>query len=297
MVATAEKRELVLNVYRPNAPLIGKCVENYLIVKDGAPGRTHHIVLSLPDPAYKYLEGQSVGIIPPGQDEKGKAHKPRLYSIASTQRGDDGEGKTVSLSVKRAEHTDKETGEPGVGVCSSFLTDLKPGDDVQITGPSGKTFLLPEDPEATLVLIATGTGIAPFRAFVKHLFEEDPTFKGNIWLFFGVPTTSTLLYHEDLERYRQLYGDRFRVDYAISREQQTDDGRKMYVQNRMAQYEDELWNLLQTNEHSYVYICGLKGMEDGIAEFMGPMAEHNGLEWKSYQKSLKKVGRWNEETY
>ncbi len=296
MVASAEKREVVVNLYRPNAPLVGQCVETYSIVGEGAPGLTKHIVLSLPDPNYRYLEGQSVGIIPPGEDAKGKPHKPRLYSIASTRYGDDGEGRTVSLSVKRAEYVDKETGQPGVGVCSGFLTDLKAGDEVMITGPSGKSFLLPEDENANLILIATGTGIAPFRAFIKHLFEEDPNYQGKIWLFFGVPTTSTLLYHGDLEAWKAQYGDRFRVDYAISREQQTPDGKKMYVQNRMAEYGAELWEMLQ-KPNTYTYICGLKGMEDGINNVMGPLAEQAGQDWSKFQKELKKADRWHEETY
>ncbi|MDX2272562.1 MAG: ferredoxin--NADP(+) reductase [Cyanobacteriota bacterium] len=295
MVVAAEQ-EIVVNLYRPNAPLVGKVVETYSLVGEGAPGLTKHIILSLPDPNFRYVEGQSIGIIPPGTDAKGKPHKPRLYSIASTRYGDDGEGKTVSLSIKRAEYVDTTTGQPGVGVCSGFLTDAQVGDDVMITGPAGKTFLLPEDANATLILIATGTGIAPFRAFIKHLFEEDPSFTGNIWLFFGVPTSSTLLYHEDLERYRQLYGDRFRVDYAISREQKNDKGEKMYVQNRMAEYSHELWDLLQ-KPSTYTYICGLKGMEDGINAIMNPLAEAAGLEWSKFQKDLKKSDKWHEETY
>ncbi len=296
MVASADKKSIVVNLYRPNSPLIGKTLENYSLVGPDAPGDTHHIVMTLPDPDFTYLEGQSIGIIPPGEDEKGKPHKPRLYSIASTRRGDDGQGQTVSLSVKRLVYNHPETGAEVKGVCSNHLCDLKPGDDVMITGPSGKTFLLPDDNNATLVLIATGTGIAPFRAYIKHLFEEDPDFTGHVWLFFGVPTSSTLLYYEDLERYRSLYSDRFRVDYAISREQKTDDGRKMYVQNRMSMYANEFWDLIH-KDNTYTYICGLKGMEDGIAEFMNPLAEKHGQQWKDLQKTLKKAGKWNEETY
>jgi len=285
-----------LNLFRPNAPLLGKALENYSIVDPGAPGDTHHVVLSLEDSGFSYVEGQSIGIIPPGSDANGKSHKPRLYSIASTRQGDDGQGKTVSLSIKRLEYKHPETGELVKGVCSNFLCDLHPGDDVQITGPTGKTFLLPEDPEATLVLIATGTGIAPFRAFMKHLFEEVTDFAGAIWLFFGVPTTSTLLYKADLDRFQHKFGAQFRVDYAISREQKNSKGEKMYVQNRMAEYGDELWDLFQ-KDSTYTYICGLRGMEDGINEVMSSRAEAAGTTWPVVQKSLKKTGHWHEETY
>lgn len=295
-VAENKEKTIVVNLYRPNAPLIGKALENYPLVAPGAPGDTRHITLNLVDPNFTYLEGQSIGIMPLGQDANGKPHKPRLYSIASTRKGDDGEGKTVSLSVKRLVYNHPETGAEVKGVCSNFLCDLNPGDDVMITGPSGKTFLPPDDTNATLVLIATGTGIAPFRAFIKHLFDEDPTYTGNIWLFFGVPTTSTLLYYQDLERYKARFSDRFRVDYAISREQTNNVGKKMYVQNRMAEYGPELWDLIN-KENTYTYMCGLKGMEDGIAEFMGPLAESKGVDWAKHQKALRKSGHWNEETY
>lgn len=76
MVASAEKREVVVNLYRPNAPLIGQCVETYSIVGEGAPGLTKHIVLSLPDPNYRYLEGQSVGIIPLAKMPKASPTSP-----------------------------------------------------------------------------------------------------------------------------------------------------------------------------------------------------------------------------
>ncbi|GAB4216833.1 MAG: ferredoxin--NADP(+) reductase [Synechococcales cyanobacterium] len=294
MAATAAS--VPLNLFRPNAPLIGKALENYPIVEPGAPGDTRHIVLSLENSGFQYLEGQSIGIMPPGVDANGKPHKPRLYSIASTRMGDDGEGKTVSLSIKRLEYKHPETGELVKGVCSNFLCDLNPGDDVKITGPTGKTFLLPSDPKATLILIATGTGIAPFRSFMKHLFEEDAGFEGNIWLFFGVPTSSTLLYKADLERFKAKYGSQFRVDYAISREQKNDKGEKMYVQNRMAEYGDELWDLLQ-KDSTHTFICGLRGMEDGINEVMAKRAEAAGTTWPEFQKSLKKADRWHEETY
>ncbi|MEM8715844.1 MAG: ferredoxin--NADP(+) reductase, partial [Cyanobacteria bacterium P01_G01_bin.4] len=236
-----DKKSLQVNKYRPKAPFVAKTLENYQIVKEGAPGDTRHIVIDLEGSGIEYVEGQSIGVVPPGTTGDGKPHKLRLYSIASSRNGDDGDRKTVSLSIKRLVYNHPDTGEEVKGVCSNFLCDLNPGDEVMLTGPVGKSFLLPNDLDATIILIATGTGIAPFRAFIRHLLDERNDFKGKIWLFFGVPTSSTILYNEDLDDYATRFPENFKVDYAISREQKTEDGKKMYVQNRMADYTDELW--------------------------------------------------------
>lgn len=296
MTQALNKKEIPVNIYRPKTPCKARALENYPIVGEGAPGDTRHIVVDLEGTEMSYIEGQSIGVIPPGTDENGKPHKLRLYSIASTRLGDDGEGKTVSFSIKRLEYKHPESGELVKGVCSNFLCDLKPGDEVMLTGPVGKSFLLPDDKTANIILIATGTGIAPFRAFIRRLFDEIPDFAGKVWLFFGVPTTSTLLYQADLERYKAEHGEQFRVDYAISREQSTADGKKMYVQNRIAEHAPEVWDWLN-QPNTYTYICGLKGMEDGINEAMSGVAEANGQTWAEFQRSLKNADHWHEETY
>ncbi len=107
-------------------------------------------------------------------------------------------------------------------MCSSYLNQLQPGDEVKITGPVGKEMLLPDDPEATIIMLATGTGIAPFRAFLWRMFKEnnpDYQFKGLAWLFFGVAYTANILYKDELEELQAKYPDHFRLTYAISREQ------------------------------------------------------------------------------
>ena len=248
-----------------------------------------------------YVEGQSIGIIPPGVDDKGKPNKLRLYSIASTRHGDNLDEKTVSLCVRKLEYQHPETGEHVEGVCSSFLCGLKPGDEVSITGPVGKEMLLPEDEDANVVMIATGTGIAPFRAYLWRMFLEgdknpDYNFKGFSWLFFGIPKTENILYKDKLEKLAQENPDHFRMDYAISREQKNSEGGKMYIQHRIAEHADELWELIQ-NPKTHTYICGLKGMEDGIDEALSAAAGKHGVNWDEYRKGMKKEHRWHVETY
>jgi ferredoxin--NADP+ reductase len=297
----AKRDDIPVNIYRPNNPYIGKCLSNQELVGEGGIGTVRHLKFDLSAGDLRYLEGQSIGIIPDGTDDKGKPHKIRLYSIASTRHGDDVDDKTVSLCVRQLEYKHPETGETVYGVCSTFLCNLKEGADVKITGPVGKEMLLPDDPEANIIMMATGTGIAPFRAYLWRMFKDseravnpDYQFKGFAWLIFGIPTTPNILYKQELEELQAKYPDNFRITYAISREQQNSEGGRMYIQHRVAEHADEIWNLVK-QEKTHTYICGLKGMEDGIDEAMAGAAAKEGVTWKEYQRSIKE--RWHVETY
>lgn len=297
----ADKKKIPVNIYRPKNPYVGKCVDIYDLVEEGGIGTCRHMTFDISGGDLHYVEGQSIGIIPPGVDDKGKPNKLRLYSIASTRHGDNLDEKTVSLCVRKLEYQHPETGEHVEGVCSSFLCGLQPGDEVSITGPVGKEMLLPEDEDANVIMIATGTGIAPFRAYLWRMFLEgdknpDYNFKGFSWLFFGIPKTENILYKDKLEKLAQENPDHFRMDYAISREQKNSEGGKMYIQHRIAEHADELWELIQ-NPKTHTYICGLKGMEDGIDEALSTAAGKHGVNWDEYRKGMKKEHRWHVETY
>ncbi|XGB40108.1 MAG: FAD-binding oxidoreductase [Cyanobacteria bacterium LVE1205-1] len=291
--------DVPLNIYRPNKPFIGKCISNEELVGEGGEGTVRHLTFDISSGSLKYIEGQSIGIIPQGSDKNGKPHKLRLYSIASTRHGDLVDDKTVSLCVRQLVYKDPKTDQTVYGVCSTYLTQLQSGDDVKITGPVGKEMLLPEDPEATIIMMATGTGIAPFRAYLWRMFKEnnsDYSFKGLAWLFFGVAYTPNILYREELENLQREFPNHFRVTYAISREQTNSQGGKMYIQHRIAEHADELWELLQ-KPNTHTYICGLKGMEGGIDEGMSTAAAKFDVNWSEYQRQLKRQERWHVETY
>ena len=137
------KQEIPVNTYRPKSPFVGKVISNEPLVGEGGSGIVQHIKMDLSGGDLRYVEGQSIGIIPDGTDEKGKPHKLRLYSIASTRHGDDMNNETVSLCVRQLEYKHPESGETVYGVCSTFLCHIEPGADVKITGPVGKEMLLP----------------------------------------------------------------------------------------------------------------------------------------------------------
>lgn len=298
-VKISKKNEegVVVNKYKPKTPYIGRVLLNTKITGDDAPGETWHMVFST-EGELPYREGQSIGIIPTGIDKNGKPHKLRLYSIASSALGDFGDSKTVSLCVKRLVYTNDQ-GEVVKGVCSNHLCDLKPGQEVTITGPVGKEMLMPIDPNATIIMLGTGTGIAPFRGYLWKMFFEkhdDYKFNGLAWLFLGVPTSSSLLYKEEFEKMKEKFPDKFRLDFAVSREQKNEKGEKMYIQTRMAEYAAELWELFK-KDNTYVYMCGLKGMEKGIDDIITSLAEADGINWLDYRKQMKKSEQWNVEVY
>lgn len=291
-----------VNTYKPKDPFIGTVTENYSLVGEGAIGRVNHITFDLSggDPQLQYVEGQSIGIIPEGTDANGKPHKLRLYSIASTRHGDNMAGNTVSLCVRQLQY--EKDGETINGVCSTYLCDIEPGAKVKITGPVGKEMLLPDDEEANVIMLATGTGIAPMRTYLRRMFEPAERekngwhFRGKAWLFMGAPKTPNLLYDADFEHYEREFPDNFRYTKAISREQQNAKGGRMYIQDRVLEFADEIFAMIE-NPKTHVYMCGLKGMEPGIDEAMTAAAAAKGLNWAELRPQLKKAERWHVETY
>ncbi|MBM5827151.1 MAG: ferredoxin-NADP reductase [Cyanobacteria bacterium M_surface_7_m2_040] len=294
--------DVPVNLYKPKDPFVGTVTENYSLLAEGAIGRVNHITFDLSggDPLLHYVEGQSIGIIPDGEDANGKPHKLRLYSIASTRHGDDLAGNTVSLCVRQLQY--EKDGETINGVCSTFLCDIAPGAKVKITGPVGKEMLLPDDEDANVIMLATGTGIAPMRTYLRRMFEPAERqkngwqFKGKAWLFMGAPTTANLLYDDDFERYQAEFPDNFRYTKAISREQQNAKGGRMYIQDRVSENADEIFTWIE-NPKTHVYMCGLRGMEPGIDEAMTAAAAAKGLDWSELRPQLKKAERWHVETY
>jgi ferredoxin--NADP+ reductase len=294
--------EVPVNLYKPKDPFIGTVLGNYSLLADGAIGRVNHITFDLAggDPQLHYVEGQSIGIIPDGTDANGKPNKLRLYSIASTRHGDDLADHTVSLCVRQLEY--EKDGQTIYGVCSTFLCDIQPGAKVKITGPVGKEMLLPDDEEANIIMLATGTGIAPMRAYLRRMFDPSEResngwhFRGKAWLIMGVPKTANLLYDDDFNRYETEYPDNFRYTKAISREQQNAKGGRMYIQDRVLEHADEIFTLIE-DPKTHVYMCGLRGMEPGIDEAMTAAAAAKGITWSELRPQLKKAERWHVETY
>jgi benzoyl-CoA 2,3-dioxygenase component A len=157
-IAPASAAEPKTNLYTRQRPATATVTGNFRLTAPDSGNDVRHVILDFGHTTFPVLEGQNVGIIAPDGDTEGAPHRIRLYSVASPRDGEKPNTNNLALTVKR---------EPN-GVCSNYVCDLKKGDQVQVTGPFGATFLMPNDPSANILMICTGTGSAPFRAFTER---------------------------------------------------------------------------------------------------------------------------------
>ncbi len=266
-----------VNMYTLGKPAKMKVQGNYRLTDDPSHD-VRHIILDPGALPFPVLEGQSVGIIPPGQDAEGKAHLPRLYSVSSPRDGERPGYHNISLTVKR---------EDG-GLASNYLCDLEQGSEVEVTGPSGSTFLMPNDPNARLLLICTGTGSAPMRAFTMQRQRGGAT--GGMTMFFGARTPESLPYFGPLKKIPEKI---LRQHLVFSR---LPDADKEYVQDRIVSEQDEVAEMLG-DDRTHIYICGLRGMEEGVELAMTSIAESIGQQWTALRDVMRDEGRYHVETY
>lgn len=276
--APASAAKPTINLYTLGKPATARVQGNYRLTDD--PGHdVRHIILDFGGQPMPVLEGQSIGIIPPGVDAQGRPHLPRLYSVSSPRDGERPNFNNLALTVKR---------EPQ-GLCSNQVCDLKIGDEVQVTGPFGATFLMPDDPAARLLLICTGTGSAPFRAFTMRRQRSGAT-GGDMTMFFGARTPQSLPYFGPLAKVPERL---LKQHLVFSR---LPDAPKEYVQDRMMAEQDCVADLL-TDPRTHVYICGLRGMEQGVELAFRSIAESRGLQWEALRDAMRDEGRYHVETY
>jgi benzoyl-CoA 2,3-dioxygenase component A len=278
-----------VNLYTHRAPAVATVMGNYRVTDAAAESDTRHIVLDFGATPFPVLEGQSIGVLPPGVDELGRPHHARQYSIASPRDGERPGYNNLSLTVKRvsADHQ----GKPVRGVCSNYLCDLKRGDQVQVIGPFGNTFLMPNHAGSHLLMVCTGTGSAPMRAMTERRRRRRGKGEGGkLMLFFGARSQAELPYFGPL---MNLPRDFIDINFAFSR---TPGAPRRYVQDAMRERAADLGALLD-DPNTYVYVCGLRGMEAGVLEALCHAARARGLDWELLHARLKQEGRLHLETY
>ncbi len=279
------------NLYGSKQATSATVVGNFNCTEAGYENETHHVVLDFGTMPFPVLEGQSIGIVPMGVDANGRAHVARQYSIASARNGERPGYNNLSLTVKRV--TQDHTGKPVRGVASNYICDLKVGDSVQVIGPFGTSFLMPNHPKSNILMICTGTGSAPMRAMTEWRRRLRKTGKfegGKLSLFFGARTQQELPYFGPLQ---SLPKDFIDINFAFSR---TPDQPRRYVQDVMRERAIDVAELLKDPD-TFIYVCGLKSMEEGVVLALRDIAEEAGLSWEALGAALKREGRLHLETY
>ncbi len=282
------------NLYGPKAAdksITATVTGNLRVTEVGKDYDTHHIVLDFGQMPFPVLEGQSIGIIPPGVDANGKPHHARQYSIASPRNGERPGHNNLSLTIKRV--LEDHSGQPVRGVGSNYMCDLDVGDQVQVIGPFGASFLMPNHPKSHIVMICTGTGSAPMRAMTewrRRLRASGKFEGGKLMLFFGARTQQELPYFGPLQNLPKDFID---IEFAYSR---TPGQPKRYVQDALRDRAADVAALLKDGNACF-YVCGLKSMEEGVVMALRDIVQGAGLDWDSLGAALKKEGRLHLETY
>ena len=308
------------NLYGPKAAektVTATVTGNVRVTQVGKEYDTHHIVLDFGAMPFPVLEGQSIGVVPPGVDEAGRTHHARQYSVASPRNGERPGYNNVSLTIKRV--LEDHQGRPVRGVASNYMCDLQVGDTAQVIGPFGTSFLMPNHPKSHVVMICTGTGSAPMRAMtewrrrLRRAVDGPPLDgtspsgggrgnaaawgppsgkfeSGKLMLFFGARSQEELPYFGPLQNLPKDFID---INLAFSR---TAGQPKRYVQDLMRERAADLAPLL-SDPNAYFYVCGLKAMEEGVVLTLRDVAQQAGLNWEQTAAALKQQGRLHLETY
>lgn len=277
-----------VNLHTIRQPAVATVAGNFRVTAADRDSDTHHVVLDFGSSIFPVLEGQSIGIIPPGSDAHGRPHHARQYSIASPRDGERPQVNNLSLTVKRV--TTDHQGKPVRGVASNYVCDLRKGDQVKVIGPFGSSFLMADDPRANLLMVCTGTGSAPMRAMTERRRRLRAPGDGHLMLFFGARTPEELPYFGPL---MNLPRDFIDINLAFSRRPGLP---RTYVQDLIRERAEAVAALL-ASEHTHIYLCGLRGMEDGVMDALRFAADSHGGSWKDLHPRLKAEGRLHLETY
>lgn len=281
-----------VNLFNRANPAIATLTGNHRVTAPGTDSDVRHLILDFGSTAFPVLEGQSIGVVPPGLDEHGRPHAMRLYSIASARDGERPNTNNLALTVKRVVEP-RPDGSTFRGLASNWFCDLPLGSRVEVIGPFGSTFLMPDDPDADIVMICTGTGSAPFRGFTerrRRLHGAGTQARGRLHLFFGARTPEELPYFGPLQKVPRALLEQ---ELVFSRRP---GHAKEYVQNRMRDRASSLATLLG-KPGLHVYVCGLKGLEAGVDEAFDSIARGAGIDWPTLRDRMQTEGRFHVEVY
>ena len=215
--------------------------------------------------------------------------QPRLYSIASSQKA---VGESVHLTVAVVKYGVEHSPRERNGVCSTFLAERAEG--IPVFVHSAKYFRMPENPEAPVIMVGPGTGVAPFRAFVQE--RQAAGAGGPAWLFFGEQHAATeFLYGEEWDAALRA-GNLTKLTTAFSRDQ----AQKIYVQHRMLEAGAELFDWLERG--AYFYVCGdaanmAKDVDAALHRIVEQHGGRSAEQAKDYVDLMKTGKRYRKDVY
>lgn len=252
------------------------------------------IQLEVKEPGFECEVDQSFGVLVKASGEFGNTLHHRLYSVADLPSKTNG-NQLITMLVKRCSYVDDFSGELYHGVASNYLCDRKVGDQITVTGPHTLPFVVPEDKNANLILIGMGTGIAPFRAFVKHVYENVKDWKGQIRLFYGARSGLEMLYLNDKDGDLTNYYDEktFKAFRALSPRPHWSD--PIALDTAIEERAAEVLELLsQANTHIYVagYDKTLELLNKAFINILGSEEK-----WETRKAELIAGKKWAEVIY
>lgn len=251
-----------------------------------------HLVFHDDDPAFTCRAGQCIRILAPGQD--GNRYHPRMYLVADNDTRSDG-GVEFSICVRRHSYIDDFNGERYPGVASNYLCDLKIGEQIEFAGSFGYPFEIPADRHADLLMIGMGTGIAPFRAMIREIYEKLGSWDGKVRLFYGARSGLEMLYmnEENVDLAQYVYQPTFQAFRAISPRPAFDA--PVAIDQALTRNAAEVWEMLQ-KPTTHLYLAGVGDMQSSIERALGEIAGSASV-WSKTREAMRAGDRWHEVLY
>lgn len=254
-----------------------------------------HLTLRVTDPAFQFVEGQSIGVVVPGPHPFGNPYHLRRYSIANARPRPEDETVDLDILVRRCFYIDEISGERYPGIASNFLCDARPGQRITLSGPYRSPFQMPQDKDANLLMIGTGTGVAPFRAFAQLIYERRGGWDGQVRLFYGGRTGLDLAYANDEETNLADYYDQPTFKAFKSLATNSLMASSDALQHGLRENLDEVWELLQSPK-THVFLAGLGKIAQVLDKIMSDRAG-SAEAWQGIKQGLIQQGRWSELIY
>lgn len=268
--------------------------ENKRITPESAE-EVRHLTLQVLDPAFQFVEGQSIGVVVPGPHPFGNPYHLRRYSIANARTLPLDEGVNLDLLVRRCFYVDEISGERFPGIASNYLCDAAVGNRITIGGPYRSPFTMPLDKRSNLLMIGTGTGVAPFRAFAQLIYERRGDWMGDVRIFYGGRSGLDLMYANDEETNLTDYYDQktFKAFKALGARPYTTSSQAL--EQGLNENAQEAWGLLK-QPNTYVFLAGLDKVALVFDKVMSGLAGSADA-WKEMKERLIKEKRWSELIY